>query len=155
MANCSRCKLLACFTMVHQVPKSNVLSHRLWRTTWIGISVKSKLLDQLTCLTMPKIIRTRLSSWFDPPGNGKSLCYLIVAGCIVREVTLVIQPTLTLSADQAFKLNLLPQDLRVTVYNIDMCKSPQDMDSIVHKLRSLKDVSPDSLSALCYRFAEV
>ena len=27
------------------------------------------------------------------------------------------------------------------MYNIDMYKTPQDMDSIVHNLRSLKDVS--------------
>ena len=44
--------------------------------------------------------------------------------CIGLEVMLVIQPTLTLSADQ-------PQDLRATVYNIiNMYKMPQDMNSI-------------------------
>ena len=52
-----------------------------------------------------------------------------------------IQPTLMLSAEQASKLSLLLQHLRATMYNIDMYKTPEDMDSIIHNLRSLKDVS--------------
>jgi superfamily II DNA helicase RecQ len=41
-----------------------------------------------------------------PPGDGKTLCY-IVAGLISLEVTLVIQPTLTLSAGTPGKMWLL------------------------------------------------
>ena len=84
------------------------------------------------------------------------MCY-IVGECIGLGVTLVlIQPTLTLSADQGSKLNLLPQHLRATVYNIDMYKTPQDMDSIVYNLRLLKGVSPASLPRYFFnRFAEV
>jgi hypothetical protein len=68
----------------------------------------------------------------------------------------IIQPTLTLSADQGSKLNLPPQHLRATVYNIDMYKTPQDMDSIVYNLRLLKGVSPASLPRYFFnRFAEV
>ena len=70
-----------------------------------------------------------------PPGDGKSLCY-IIAGLMSLGVTLVIQPTLTLSADQASKLNLLPQDLRSTVFNINMYKTHEHMDLIVQKLIS-------------------
>ena len=79
-----------------------------------------------------------------PPGDEKSLCY-IVAGLMSLGVTLVIQPTLTLSADLAFKLNLLPQDLRSTVFNINMYKTHDEMDLMVQKLRKLKDVSPACL----------
>ena len=90
-----------------------------------------------------------------PPGDVKSLCY-IVAGYISLEVTLVIKPTLTLLADQASKLNLLPKNLRSTVFDIDFYKTPHDMNLIAQKLRSLKDVSPYlSPSALSYRFAGV
>jgi len=61
-----------------------------------------------------------------------------------------------LSAEQASKLNLLLQYLRATVYNIDMYKTPEDMDSIVHNLRSLKDVSFASFPRYIFnRFTEV
>lgn len=78
-----------------------------------------------------------------PPGAGKSLTY-IVAGCIACGVTLIFQPTLTLSADQVSKLRQLPENASVAAFNLDDYKTPGEWNVVEGRIRRATFDVPES-----------
>lgn len=74
-----------------------------------------------------------------PPGDGKSMTY-IVAGCRSCGITVVIQPTLTLGADQCSSLKALGETLTLQAFNLDEYKTPETWKPIVSELEKLKDL---------------
>lgn len=93
-----------------------------------------------------------------PPGDGKSLSY-IMAGCFFNGITLVIQPTLALVADQSSKLAGFSTNSglsQLVVFELNKCSTKNKMENLASKLRELKHspklpriflvASPDTLS---------
>ena len=71
-----------------------------------------------------------------PPGDRKSLTY-IIAGYLSYGVTIAVQPTLSLSADQSSKMRLLSERAKLKVYNLDDYKTSSTWPHVDSKLRSL------------------
>jgi hypothetical protein len=81
----------------------------------------------------------KVLAMIQPPGAGKSLCY-IIAGCMSRGVTIIMEPTLTLSADQLSKLRVVNDAARVTAFNLDAYKTEATWSPVEKVLRSLLEL---------------
>jgi superfamily II DNA helicase RecQ len=82
-----------------------------------------------------------------PPGDGKSLTY-IVAGCRLRGITLVFQPTLTLGADQCAKLDEYAEMTTLNVLNLDDYKTPETWNPIVNDLKAMAELPESAVPRL-------
>lgn len=89
-------------------------------------------------------VQDKVMAMVIPPGGGKSLSY-IITGCMSLGVTVIMEPTLTLGADQLAKLKEVKEMARVTAYNLDDYKTEASWDAVVKDLRSLLDLPSKSL----------
>ena len=79
--------------------------------------------------------------WYRPlAGGGKSSVYQVV-GKLKANITLVIESTLLLSADQYSYINHLSKDENVLCFQLDAAKKGRDIDIVYKCLTRLLDNS--------------